>query len=430
MWPWTKRVELAPLDELPIIFREEGESLDESTRGWPLTFWEFRKVRRMINTASSALGPLRPDHNNEYGNRDRADQSCYYFLLDDWLNDDRWQRINLCDPKGVTPEWFDAMRRVLALRPRWALSIRAFESGHALLFANRLVVAGEAYRGCKTFEEFRRRTIEWLELEGLLKQANDEILERSGPFLKDKATLELSNSKVTDRALASLAAHTHLKSLELDGTAVTDNGLELIQGLTNLDWLSLSDTSVSDDCLRHLKGMQALDHLWLRNTQITGTGLAQLHCLPSLKFVMLGGSPVDEAGLAAAARLPALESLEVGGAGVTNVGIGKLAAAPMLKELWLINANINGDGIRQLAASPNLRGLHLNETPIGDDDIPNIVSLPNLEELNLQGTKVTDACVPILERSNTLTRVDVMDTAVSDEERDRIMSIMGKRRGH
>jgi Leucine Rich repeats (2 copies) len=57
--------------------------------------------------------------------------------------------------------------------------------------------------------------------------------------------LNLSETKITDAALATLLAFPQLRSLDLSNTAITDAGFKQLAGLTNLDEVWIEGCNVS-----------------------------------------------------------------------------------------------------------------------------------------------------------------------------------------
>jgi uncharacterized membrane protein/mono/diheme cytochrome c family protein len=95
--------------------------------------------------------------------------------------------------------------------------------------------------------------------------------------LKDQIIwLDMSETKVTDNALAQIAQFKYLTRLSLDNTAVTDNGLGNLARLPNLHYLNLYGTKVTDKGLKSLAACKNLKALYLWQTQVTPQGVATL----------------------------------------------------------------------------------------------------------------------------------------------------------
>ena len=106
------------------------------------------------------------------------------------------------------------------------------------------------------------------------KQATDSHLELVKRLRV--SSLDLKNSKVSDRGLQNLQGMTSLTILMLDGTPVTDEGLGRLSKLADLRMLTLGEQHLTDAGLAHLKGMTHLYNFQVTSDQITDRGLAAL----------------------------------------------------------------------------------------------------------------------------------------------------------
>ena len=103
-------------------------------------------------------------------------------------------------------------------------------------------------------------------------------------------TLDVSNSKVSDKGLYHLSELIELRSLDLDGTEITDEGLTHLSKLKNLQTLELSGTQVSDDGVEYLKNLSQLESLMLMDTNVTDDGINDLRkSLPKLHIIDASG---------------------------------------------------------------------------------------------------------------------------------------------
>lgn len=107
------------------------------------------------------------------------------------------------------------------------------------------------------------------------------------PKISDQLVwLKLSDTKITDAALAQVAKLKNLQKLHLAQTKVTDAGLKQLKGLTNLEYLNLYGTAISDAGLAELAGMKNLKIVYLWQTKATETGLATLKkAMPDVEIV-------------------------------------------------------------------------------------------------------------------------------------------------
>jgi serine/threonine protein kinase len=102
--------------------------------------------------------------------------------------------------------------------------------------------------------------------------------------------LHLKDTKVTDQGLDRIARLKHLLTLNLDGClAVGDVGLKHLCK-SDIDQLSLRKTAVSDKGIDYLAQMKKLRHLYLDETQIDASGLKRLASLDRLTLLQVSGS--------------------------------------------------------------------------------------------------------------------------------------------
>ena len=104
--------------------------------------------------------------------------------------------------------------------------------------------------------------------------------------LKDVASLNVRDTKVTSRGLVHLKGLTTLEWLPLERTGVDDEGIANLAGLVNLQYLNLYGTQITDKSLEHLASLKNLKRLYVWKTGVTDEGVAQLEkTLPDLKVV-------------------------------------------------------------------------------------------------------------------------------------------------
>jgi hypothetical protein len=97
--------------------------------------------------------------------------------------------------------------------------------------------------------------------------------------------LDLANTQITGRGLATLKALKRLRELDLDCTRVTDVGLGGVAELASLRALDLFGCNITDAGLEHLKGLSGLRRLNLSQTHVTDEGVRRLqHALPNCEI--------------------------------------------------------------------------------------------------------------------------------------------------
>lgn len=100
---------------------------------YPFTKGPFNDVRELIS-AWSATGDSDPD----------------FFLLDDQLNDERYQYLECCNRDVVTEEWIHTLMEALLGCSGWGVGIKNVQRGYVLVFARKILVTGPVFRKATT----------------------------------------------------------------------------------------------------------------------------------------------------------------------------------------------------------------------------------------------------------------------------------------
>lgn len=112
----------------------------------------------------------------------------------------------------------------------------------------------------------------------------DEQVRALLPLAQQITWLDLSDTQISDSALAVLAGFPNLSELHLHRTDISDAGLKHLSGLAHLEYLNLYGTAVTDAGLEHLKNLEELRSLYLWQTAVTDAGLERLKStLPRLE---------------------------------------------------------------------------------------------------------------------------------------------------
>ena len=181
-----------------------------------------------------------------------------------------------------------------------------------------------------------------VEVKAAASEIDDDDLIHVAALDASLETLDLSETKVTDRGLAYLSTLIHLEKLFLDETKVTDAGLQYLKPLVNLDVLALNGTS------------------------ITGRGLASLKMLTKLRVLNLSETKINDERLV------------------------YLAPFTNLETLALVNNGLTGKGFKHLSGLTNLIVINFNKNPVIDEGLPHLAKMQRLRILRMYGTKITD----------------------------------------
>jgi internalin A len=272
------------------------------------------------------------------------------------------------------------------------------------------VVAGGVCRGGEELIDREQTAMRLRELGAEMSVDQDE-----GGY----SSVTLRGPKVTDEALALLAAFAEIRSLSIAyQNRITDDGLEHLARLKRLEQLTLHADAVTGRGLKHLGALPELGvvHLYLNaldEEQSAGIGnlsnvwmlslhgrlsdgaLAHLKPLSKLNRLSLqshdspqaAGPNVSGAGLRHLRDLPSLESLSLTNLAVSDEDLHEL---PNVTSLSLYKLDVTDSGLETLARMEDLRALRITAMPITDDGLARLAGLRNLTALGLGGTKVTD----------------------------------------
>ncbi len=126
--------------------------------------------------------------------------------------------------------------------------------------------------------------VEWI---SGASQITDLQIDLLAPLAGSLAELDLSDTKITDAALASIAKLPRLTWLNLNNTAVSDAGVAHLKTLTNLSYLNLHSTNVSDAALTSLAPLRKLRQVYLWKTRVTPSQAATFaKSIPDLKVTI------------------------------------------------------------------------------------------------------------------------------------------------
>lgn len=96
------------------------------------------------------------------------------------------------------------------------------------------------------------------------------------PLRAQLVWLDLSATRITDKALAQIVQFKNLTRLSIDNTRITDQGLTQLKNLPALRHLNLYATGVTDQGIKSLETCKQLQTVHLWQTQVTAGGVASL----------------------------------------------------------------------------------------------------------------------------------------------------------
>jgi hypothetical protein len=78
----------------------------------------------------------------------RTGDEAEYWVIDDWLSDERYVYLEVADPGAFTAEWLRDLMRALGDFPGWGAGVAAFADAYVLVFGDKLMVTGELFERC------------------------------------------------------------------------------------------------------------------------------------------------------------------------------------------------------------------------------------------------------------------------------------------
>jgi deoxyhypusine synthase len=102
---------------------------------------------------------------------------------------------------------------------------------------------------------------------------------------------------ITQSILDDITRMTTVRELFLGGSAVTDVDVESVVRMPELVWLELSDTRISNRAIEHVADHTQLETLMLFGTAITDDCIPAIERMANLKEVGLDDTQITESGL-------------------------------------------------------------------------------------------------------------------------------------
>jgi len=132
--------------------------------------------------------------------------------------------------------------------------------------------------------------------------------------------------------------------------------LKEIAGLQQLKKLDLTNTGVSDAALADVAALKNLEELQLVNTKVTAAGLKPLASLKQLRVVSLHMKAIDDATLQTLRKIGILHLLSGMGSKFFTVQPKNAAEVTTVALLW---SQVTDKGLKELADFPNVETVFL-----------------------------------------------------------------------
>jgi hypothetical protein len=269
-------------------------------------------------------------------------------------------------------------------------------------------------------------------------------------------TLAITNSSITDAAVATIAASfPGLVDLDLSSnTNLTGAALRSIAGLGKLQRLNLMQCRFNDihtrrlaklpelevvdlrgnmeagdltlDVLGKLPKLRALKH---RSSTVTDDGIERLAASGSLASLLAQDFVITDAAGPALARIGSLDSLEIFRCqGFGSEGVLALAPLKKIERLTLRDLpNVGDAGLAVLGELPALKRLYLHElASVGDAGLAHLAQAKSVAVLDLWSLpQVTDASAAVIAALPGLKELSIRETGITAASLEKLAALPG-----
>lgn len=107
--------------------------------------------RRHGPTGPLGIRPINVDNMKSAMSWERGDPDPVYYVIDDQYNDEMYLYLEPQRSAAFNAEWLADITATLARFPGWGIGLPGLgKKNYLLIFADRLMVHGAGFRGCKT----------------------------------------------------------------------------------------------------------------------------------------------------------------------------------------------------------------------------------------------------------------------------------------
>jgi len=198
--------------------------------------------------------------------------------------------------------------------------------------------------------------------------------------------MNLTRTRITDKALGTIKTNRNLRSLYLGETAISDGGITALAELRMLLVLHLSWTDITDRSLEKLSAMQELRDLSVFGTQVGDNGVTALKETPFLSALSLGKTKITNNAIESlSAHNTELVELDLQGCAVDDDCINHLVKLKHLRKVTLNGTMVTVEGLRNLKANQRIKELWLGSSVDGGSVFDILRDFDNLQVVYLMG---------------------------------------------
>lgn len=82
----------------------------------------------------------------------KGDPDPWYWIIDDQYNEELYLYAEILKKDALTLPWLHDVGKTLSKYPGWGMGINNIKNGYVLVFANKLMVHGEAFANCNSVD--------------------------------------------------------------------------------------------------------------------------------------------------------------------------------------------------------------------------------------------------------------------------------------
>jgi len=215
--------------------------------------------------------------------------------------------------------------------------------------------------------------------------------------------LNLIQAGMTDVEMRFLAPLTDLTSFYISDSRITDEGIASLAGMKDLRLLGLFKTRVNSlASLKHLTKLKSLE-IFPEDATMGDEGLAAIENFTALTDLYIHSAGIGDATVKRLAGLKQLKNLDIELERLDDPqSLSALAGLTEMRELTFHAPDIPGSALKHLSGMKHLEHLEIDVAREADEGLRFIGELDQLKVLLLHGPGVTDQGIQQLSKLNRL----------------------------
>lgn len=216
-------------------------------------------------------------------------------------------------------------------------------------------------------DETLRESIEKMEKKSSINLKDSKITDKGLDFIPaDVIRLNLTNTKITDKGLRRLTQRCK-KIFLLQLTEchnLTDKGLDALVDLPELEYLTISSDNITDDGMKVIRRLKRVNELSFEGMKhLTNRGLGYIVQNPNIRTLRIDNTSINSAGLPLVGKLKNLFLLDIGWLNMNNKDLDALPASTKLRVLDVSGNPITPSGLQSLRRFKHLEKLMIRKVP-------------------------------------------------------------------